>query len=91
MIETVRAVLKAGMTGPVCLVVHGIFDGSAHEDLIAAGCRRVVTCNTVPHPTNALDVADLLVEGVRDLLAEHFDNAVRGQTAKSNAIGEGRG
>lgn len=90
MIETVRAVLKAGMTGPVCLVVHGIFDGSAHDDLIAAGCRRVVTCNTVPHPTNAIDVADLLVEGVRDMMAEDFEDAVRGQTAQSDAIGEGR-
>jgi ribose-phosphate pyrophosphokinase len=89
MIETVHAVLKAGMTGPVCVVVHGIFDGSAHEDLIAAGCRRVVTCNTVPHPTNAIDVADLLVEGVRDMMAEDFEDAVRGRKAKSDGIGEG--
>lgn len=69
MVETVRAVLKARMADPVCLAVHGIFVGSAHDELIAAGCRRVITCNTVPHPTNAIDVAGLLVEGVRDMMA----------------------
>jgi ribose-phosphate pyrophosphokinase len=70
MIEAVRAVLKVGMTGPACIAVHGMFVGSAHDDLVAAGCRRVVTSNTVPHPTNGIDVADLLVEGVREIMAQ---------------------
>jgi ribose-phosphate pyrophosphokinase len=68
MVETVRAVLKAGMAGPVCLAVHGIFVGNAHDELMAAGCRQVVTCNTVPHPTNGVDAAPLLVEGVRAMM-----------------------
>lgn len=72
LVETARAVLKAGLVGPVCLAVHGIFVGSAHDELIAAGCRQVVTCNTVPHPTNGIDAADLLVDGVRAIMAEDF-------------------
>jgi len=68
MIETVRSMVKRGMASPVCLAVHGIFVGGAHDQLIAAGCRRVVTCNTVPNPTSEIDVTALLAEGVRDLL-----------------------
>jgi ribose-phosphate pyrophosphokinase len=90
MIETVRAVLKAGMTDPVCLAVHGIFVGSAYDELVAAGCRRVVTCNTVPHPTNDIDASDLLVEGVRDIMTEKFHEAVRGRNVKSRVRGERR-
>jgi ribose-phosphate pyrophosphokinase len=91
MIETVRAVLKAGMADPVCLAVHGIFVGNAHDELIAAGCRRVVTCNTVPHPTNGIDAEDLLVDGVRDIMATDFHEAVQRRKAKSRARGERRG
>jgi hypothetical protein len=28
--------------------------------MLAAGIRTMVTCNTVPHPSNAIDVHDLL-------------------------------
>jgi ribose-phosphate pyrophosphokinase len=68
MIETARSMVKQGMPGPVCVAVHGIFVGEAHAELIAAGCRRVVTCNTVPNPTAEIDATALLAEGVRDLM-----------------------
>jgi ribose-phosphate pyrophosphokinase len=66
MIETSRAMVKAGLPGPVCVAVHGIFVGGAYDELIAAGCRRVVTCNTVSNPTAEIDATALLAEGVRD-------------------------
>ncbi|MEW6683887.1 MAG: ribose-phosphate pyrophosphokinase [Nitrospirota bacterium] len=68
MVETVRSLVKTGMPGPVCVAVHGIFVGTAHDELIAAGCRRVVTCNTVPNPTSEIDATALLAEGVRDVM-----------------------
>jgi ribose-phosphate pyrophosphokinase len=70
MIETVRSMVKRGMASPVCLAVHGIFAGGAHDELIAAGCRRVVTCNTVPNPTSDIDVTALLAQGIRTLWSE---------------------
>jgi ribose-phosphate pyrophosphokinase len=68
MVETVRSMVKAGLPGPVCVAVHGLFVGEAHGELIAAGCRRVVTCNTVPNPTAEIDATAALAEGVRDLM-----------------------
>jgi ribose-phosphate pyrophosphokinase len=71
MIEAVRSMVKSGMPAPVCVAVHGIFVGEAHDGLMAAGCRRVVTSNTVPNPTSEIDVTALLADGVRDVMAEH--------------------
>ena len=70
MVETVRSMVKSGMPGPVCVAVHGIFADGAYDQLIAAGCRRVVTCNTIPNPTSEIDVTALLAEGVRTLWSE---------------------
>lgn len=64
MIETVRHLQKAGMKPPICIGVHGLFAGTAYEDLKAAGAGRVVTCNTVNHDSNAIDISDLLISNI---------------------------
>ncbi|NIT13562.1 MAG: ribose-phosphate diphosphokinase [Candidatus Dadabacteria bacterium] len=61
MIETISHLKKAGMRSPVCVGVHAIFVGNAYGDLINAGAERVVTCNTVVHQSNEIDVSDLLI------------------------------
>ncbi len=67
MIKTVGLVREAGFRAPVCLGVHAIFADSAYADLKEAGPSVVATCNTVPHPSNAIDVAPLLAEALRRL------------------------
>lgn len=67
MIETVGHLKDLGMRPPVCVAIHGIFAGSAFEELHAAGATRIVTTNTVAHPCNAIDVTELLTNGVRSL------------------------
>lgn len=68
MLATVGALVQAGFGNPVCLAVHGLFDGASVDDLLAAGAGRVVTGNTVPHACNAIDVTPVLADAVRDLL-----------------------
>jgi ribose-phosphate pyrophosphokinase len=51
---------------PVCVGVHGIFAHGAYDGLLAAGAARVVTTNTIPHPSNAIDVVPLLARALRD-------------------------
>lgn len=70
MIETVRQLVAARTLAPVCVCVHGIFAQSAYADLIAAGAARVVTSNTIPHPTNAIDLSELIADGVRSVSSE---------------------
>lgn len=68
MIETIGHLRHVGLPPPVCIGIHAIFADRAYDDLQKAGAVRVVTCNTVPHVTNAVDVNDLLAEGVREML-----------------------
>ena len=60
MIATVGHLRRAGLPAPVCIGVHAIFAGDAYQTLVAAGPARVVSCNTVEHPTNAIDVTPVL-------------------------------
>lgn len=68
MIETVRQWARAGFPAPVCLAVHGVFDQQAYEALKQAGAARIVTTNSIPHPSNDIDIGDVLAEPVRRLL-----------------------
>ncbi len=67
LIETVGHLLRLGTAAPVCVVVHGIFADGADAALLAAGAARVVSCNTIVHATNAIDVADVLLPAIRAL------------------------
>lgn len=56
MIAAVRHVRATMPKAPVCAGVHAVFAEGAYQDLLAAGPSRIVTCNTVGHETNAIDV-----------------------------------
>jgi ribose-phosphate pyrophosphokinase len=73
MIAAVDVVRRHAGTAPVCVGVHAVFADGAYEELLAARPARVVTCNTIAHASNAIDVLPLLAVGVRDVLAEHRD------------------
>lgn len=60
LIEGCRLLAEAGMRAPLVLAVHGIFAGDAYEALLAAGAGRIVTTNSIPHASNAIDLAPLL-------------------------------
>jgi len=56
---------QAGMAAPLCIGVHALFDGGALQRLQDAGVTRVVTCDTIPHASNAICLAPLLARAVR--------------------------
>lgn len=70
MIETLGHLKRLGLPPAVCIGVHAVFAGNAYEDLKAAGAARIVTCNTIPHESNAIDLAPHLAEALNDLLDE---------------------
>jgi ribose-phosphate pyrophosphokinase len=51
--------------GAVCIGVHGIFAEGADARLTEQAAQ-LVTCNTIPHPSNAIDITSLLADCVRD-------------------------
>ena len=63
MIEAVRLLTSQGWPAPVCVAVHGLFADDADLALARAGAR-VVTSNSVPHLTNAIDVGKALATSI---------------------------
>jgi ribose-phosphate pyrophosphokinase len=64
MIETVHHLKRAGLNPPICIGVHGVFADHAYDDLLEAGVAKVITCNTIPHATNAIDLGSHLVDAI---------------------------
>lgn len=44
-----------------CIAVHAIFAEDAYPILLEAGASHVVTCNTIEHKTNAIDVSGIII------------------------------
>lgn len=69
MIQTLAHLRRAGLTAPVCVGVHAVFSDTAFQDLLAAGAAQVVTCNTIGHASNDIDLVPLIAHVVEDLLS----------------------
>jgi ribose-phosphate pyrophosphokinase len=67
LIAAAQALRKAGLGAPVCIGVHALFDAKAHEQMRAAGIARVLTCDTVPHATNAIAIGPAMAQAARSL------------------------
>ena len=54
-----RALRRGGVRTLDAVVVHAIFAAGALRSIRAAGVRRIVSCDTIPHATNAIATAPL--------------------------------
>lgn len=64
MIETILHLKKMKTKPPICIGVHGIFAGNAYQDLLQAGAAKVVTCNSIEHKSNAIDVSEEFIDWI---------------------------
>lgn len=56
MATAVSHLRASGMPAPVCIGVHALFCDDALQALQAAGAGQIVSCNSIVHTTNAIDV-----------------------------------
>lgn len=68
LIQAIERLLAAGARPPVCIVIHAVFAGNAHGDILAAGAARVVTTDSIPHSTNEISLAGMLSTACREML-----------------------
>ena len=66
MIATLHHLVENRTLPPTCIAVHGIFADTAYRELLDAGADRVVTCNTIPHDSNAIDVTGALADAIAE-------------------------
>jgi ribose-phosphate pyrophosphokinase len=69
MVEATRQLRAAGSAPPVCIAIHAVFADVVTDELMLAGATGIVTCNTIPHATNQISVADPIADAVRARLA----------------------
>ncbi|MDR3476772.1 MAG: ribose-phosphate diphosphokinase [Gammaproteobacteria bacterium] len=65
MIMAIEQLLLRNFKNPICIVVHALFDQKVEENLMRAGAKQIVSCNTIVNPSNQIDVSDLIIEGIK--------------------------
>lgn len=68
MLEATRQLRAAGSTAPMCVAIHAVFADAVDAELVAAGARGIVTCDTIAHATNRIAIGDALAIAVRERL-----------------------
>jgi len=59
--EAAKQAFKLGAKTVSAICVHGLFVEKAREKLKKAGINKVISTNTIKHPTNRIDVSGLVV------------------------------
>ncbi|MES2190998.1 MAG: ribose-phosphate pyrophosphokinase [Pseudomonadota bacterium] len=70
MLAATQLLKKAGLGAPLCIGVHALFDAQVQRRLLEGGVSRVLTCDTVSHPTNTLRMTSALARACRQISAE---------------------
>jgi ribose-phosphate pyrophosphokinase len=66
LLQAIEVLRGQGMGLPVCLAIHALFAEGVEERLRQAGVKQLVTANTVPHPSNGIDISGALARCLQD-------------------------
>jgi len=69
MVATVGHLRRAGLAPAVCIGVHAVCVDGAEAALRAAGAARLVTCDTIAHSTNGIELAEPIATAIRAMVA----------------------
>ena len=64
MIEPLKQLKKVAQCSIVCIGVHAVFADNAYQDILNAGASQIVTCNTIQHFSNQIDIGLLLAKKI---------------------------
>ena len=62
MIEAVKTVRKRKAKAVHCICVHGIFAENAFEKIKKAGAKSIISCNTIAHKSNKIDLSKIIAK-----------------------------
>lgn len=65
LLRTIAQLRDLGIPPPVVVAIHAVFAGDAYARLQAAGVERIVSTDTLPHPSNAIGIAPTLAAALR--------------------------
>lgn len=62
------ALKQQGFNHSDCLCIHGLFADNSDTLLKDAGAARLISCNSILHPSNLVDLGPMIAEAVAELL-----------------------
>ena len=65
MIVTIQHLYNAGMKAQICIGVHAVFANDAYNELVKSGIMEVITCNTIPHESNKIDISEMIINELK--------------------------
>jgi len=68
LIETLGHLKRLQLPAATCVAIHAVFADDAYQQLLSAGAVRVVSTDTITHPSNAISVAQALAQASAELL-----------------------
>lgn len=68
LIRTVEQLISIGSKPPICIGIHGVFAGKAYQNLINAGASQIITCNTIAHHANRIDINADCISALKALI-----------------------
>ena len=70
MLETLKLLNSRGFEKPICIGVHALFNQDTAQKLRLAGAEKVITCNTIPHSTNQIDITAIVAKGLQSIASD---------------------
>ncbi len=64
MLLAIEQAKAQGLKPPVIVTIHPIFANDSYKKLQAAGILKIVTCNSISHPSNEIDLVPLIVSAL---------------------------
>ncbi len=64
MMEVIKFFRKNKVKRITCIGVHALFAEHAYEKMKKEGATEIITCNTIPHKSNKIDISTTLVKEI---------------------------
>ncbi len=62
MLQAIHVLHEIGTKPPICIAVHPLLVGDTYAALLTSGIDKLVSCNTIAHPTNRINVAPAVAD-----------------------------
>lgn len=67
MLESLKQLISYGLKNPICIAVHALLNTQTENLLLRAGAKQIITCNTIIHSTNQVDISNIISNAIIEL------------------------
>lgn len=60
----IECLLKKNFKPPICIGIHALFSQKNYQQIMNVGAKEIISCNTIIHPTNHIDILPVILNGI---------------------------